>query len=78
MSKRLKDIINWVPLPPGILFIKKELKPLAPRPCTANFALFTYAIALTAVIYSWLYYSQPSQGKIVSLIQSDYQKEGYT
>jgi hypothetical protein len=66
-----------VPLPDTFFSIKHQLRPIAPLRLSAPSAVVVYLLTLGGFVGCWIFYSLPNPPVTTTVIQSEWQKEGY-
>jgi hypothetical protein len=76
-SKKKTGILNKVPLPDTFFSIKHQLQPIVSVNLSAPSAILIYLLTLGGFVACWVFYSQPNPPVTETIIQSDWQKEGF-
>lgn len=76
-SKKEGGVLSKVPLPDTFFSIKHQLRPIASLSVSAPSAILIYLVTIGGFVGCWLFYSLPNHPVTVTVIQSEWQKEGY-
>ena len=76
-SSKKDEILSKVPLPDTFFSIKHQLRPIAPIRVSAPSAIFIYLLTIGGFAGCCSFYSLPNPPQTVTVIQSEWQKEGY-
>ena len=77
MANKKSGLLSKVPLPDTFFSIKHQLRPIAPLRLSAPSAVVVYLLTLGGFIGCWIFYSLPNPPVTTTVIQSEWQKEGY-
>ena len=77
MANKKSGLLSKVPLPDTFFSIKHQLRPIAPLRLSAPSAVVVYLLTLGGFIGCWIFYSLPNPPVTETVIQSEWQKEGY-
>ena len=76
-SNKKGGILSKVPLPDTFFSIKHQLRPIASISVSAPSAILIYLLTIGGFVGCWWFYSLPNPPQTVTVIQSEWQKEGY-
>ena len=77
MANEKKGLFSKVPLPDTFFSIKHQLRPIAPLRLSAPSAVVIYLLTLGGFVGCWVFYSLPNPPVTTTLVQTEWQKEGY-
>ena len=77
MANKKNGLLSEVPLPDTFFSIKHQLRPIAPLRLSVPSAVVIYLLTLGGFVGCWIFYSLPNPPVTTTVIQSEWQKEGY-
>lgn len=77
MANKKNGLLSKVPLPDTFFSIKHQLRPIAPLRLSAPSAAVIYLLTIGGFVGCWIFYSLPNPPQTLTVIQSEWQKDGY-